>query len=204
MSTPSTRGNLVVYGAGGHGLVVADAAAQAGFAIVSFVDDSIETGLTVGAWPVLADRPDEPCIVAVGDNAARLAIVERLVESGASLSCVVHPAAVVSPLAEIGDGAYIGPGAVVNAEAMVGLGALINSGAIVEHHVQVHRCAHVAPGAVLCGSVHVGQGAMIGAGAVVLPGLTIGERAVVGGGSVVIDHVQPGQTVVGHPARSLT
>lgn len=204
MSTSPTRGNLVVYGAGGHGLVVADAATQAGYAVVGFVDDSVEPGTSVGLWPVLVELPDEPCTVAVGDNAVRSALVDRLIEVGRTLRSVVHPAATVSPLAEIGDGAYIGPGAVVNAEAMIGLGALINSGAIVEHHVQVHRCAHVAPRAVLCGSVHVGQGAMIGAGAVVLPGLTVGERAIVGAGSVVIDHIEPGQTVVGHPARSLT
>jgi len=204
MSTNPSRGNLVVYGAGGHGLVVADAAAQAGYAIVGFVDDGIEPGTNVGPWPVLTDLPGEPCIVAVGENAVRSAIVDRLINAGTALRSVVHPAATVSPLAEIGDGVYIGPGAVVNAEAMIGLGALVNSGAIVEHHVQIHACAHVAPGAVLCGAVHVGAGAMIGAAAVVLPGLSIGERAIVGGGSVVIDHVEPGKTVVGNPARSLT
>lgn len=45
--------------------------------------------------------------------------------------------------------------------------------------------------------------ASIGAGAVILPGIHIGEGAKIGAGAIVTHDVEPGQTVVGNPARPL-
>jgi UDP-2-acetamido-3-amino-2,3-dideoxy-glucuronate N-acetyltransferase len=49
----------------------------------------------------------------------------------------------------------------------------------------------------------VERGASIGSGAVILAGVRIGERALVGAGAVVTRDVEPGETVVGTPARPL-
>ena len=203
MSETAPRGNLVIYGAGDHGLVVAEAAVLAGWAVVGFVDDQVLPGTTIGEWPVLAETLDEPTIVAVGENRTRHRIIARLVEAGVELASVIHPSAAVSLSAQVGDGAYIGPLAVVNAEAMVGLGAIVNSHATVEHHGHLHRCAHVGPNAALCGRVAVGERTLIGAGSSVLPGITIGRDATVGAGSVVRVDVADGQTVVGNPATPI-
>jgi acetyltransferase-like isoleucine patch superfamily enzyme len=53
------------------------------------------------------------------------------------------------------------------------------------------------------GNVTIGAGATIGTGANVLPGVTIGEGAFVGAGAVVTKDVEPGQTVVGSPAKPI-
>jgi len=205
MSTPNPTapGNLVIFGAGDHGRVVAEAAELAGWSVVGFLDDAVEPGTAVGRWDVLTERPDVPIIVAVGDNGDRERVLAGLVDQGATLASVVHPTAFVSPSAELGDGVFIGPMAVVHAEAMVGLGAVVNSHAIVEHHGQLHRCAHLAPNAALCGRVTVGQQSLIGAGAVVLPAVAVGSRAIVGAGAVVRADVDDGETVVGNPATPI-
>ena len=49
----------------------------------------------------------------------------------------------------------------------------------------------------------VERGASIGSGAVILGGVRIGARASVGAGAVVTRDVEPGETVVGSPARPL-
>jgi len=41
----------------------------------------------------------------------------------------------------------------------------------------------------------------IGAGAIILPGVTIGEASIVGAGAVVTKDVNPGEVVVGIPAK---
>jgi UDP-2-acetamido-3-amino-2,3-dideoxy-glucuronate N-acetyltransferase len=46
--------------------------------------------------------------------------------------------------------------------------------------------------------------ASIGSGAVILGGVRIGAGALIGAGAVVTRDVQPGETVVGNPARVLT
>jgi UDP-N-acetylbacillosamine N-acetyltransferase len=200
---PEERGALLVYGAGGHGTVVAAAAAAAGWDVRGLVDDNPSVKPS-GPWPVmhsgsLADT-SSAVIVAIGDNFQRQQLGERLVQQGRTLATVIHPAACVSPLATIGRGAFVGPGAIINPAAQVGQGAIINSGAIVEHHCQVGAYAHIAPGAALGGNVRVGALTLVGLGARVLPVVAIGQRCTIGAGAAVL---ADGQTVVGVPARAM-
>lgn len=50
---------------------------------------------------------------------------------------------------------------------------------------------------------YVEDGASIGSGAILLGGIRIGAGAMVGAGAVVTRDVEPGETVVGNPARVL-
>ena len=49
----------------------------------------------------------------------------------------------------------------------------------------------------------VEQGAAIGSGAVILGGVRIGAGATIGAGAVVTRDVEPGETVIGSPARPI-
>lgn len=192
---------LIVHGAGGHGLVVAEAAAAAGHDVLGFVDVAKPPGTPIGPWVVLDADPttaqEAQHIVAIGDNILRHTVLAELQQAGRTLATVVHPAAVVSPSASLAPGVFIGPRAVVHTEAVVGEGAIINTAAVVEHHSRIGRCAHIAPAAVLCGSVTLGPLTLIGANATVLPNLGIGERATVGAGAIILSDVADGATVVG-------
>jgi UDP-N-acetylbacillosamine N-acetyltransferase len=198
-------GFLAIYGAGGHGLVVAEAATDAGWRVLGFIDDAKPLGTRVGAWSVIdpaesAKRSVE-LIVAVGDNATRRRLTRLKADEGQRLAVVIHPAAMVSPSVNIDRGTFIGPMAVVQAEATVGEGVIINSGAIVEHHCRVGSYAHIAPRVALAGHVEVGELTLVGIGACALPGVKIGARCVVGAGAVVVADIAEGKSVVGVPAR---
>jgi sugar O-acyltransferase (sialic acid O-acetyltransferase NeuD family) len=208
-------GALLVYGAGGHGLVVADAAAAAGWRVLGYADNNPKAKAG-GPWPLLSAQalaelgePGEPgdpgvaAIVAIGDNLHRQRLAQELVQQGRTLATVIHPGARVSSLASLGRGVYVGPGAIINAGAEVGDGAIINSGAIVEHHCRIGPYAHLAPGAALGGNVRIGALTLIGLGARVLPVVGIGERCIIGAGAVVIRDVGDGHTLVGVPARPI-
>ena len=196
---------LVIYGAGGHGQVVADAARCAGLELLGFVDDA------PGAEP----PPDTPLldatnpqlktagfVVAIGDNAARQHVAGRLISEGRRLHCLVHPDATVSAAATLGPGVYVGARAVVGPGTTVGTAALINTAAVIEHDGQIQAAVHVAPGAVLGGGVHLEQGVLVGLGARVLPGLRVGAAAVLGAGAVLTRNAQAGRTYTGIPARA--
>jgi len=205
-SRPEENDALIVFGAGGHGLVVAEAAEAAGWKIHGFWDDYRAPEEKISRWsvlgaPVLEAGLGEQVIVALGDNRVRWEQVNALVASRVRLACVVHPAAAVSVSARLDAGVFVGAGAVVNAEAAVGPGGILNSGCVVEHHVALDDAVHVGPAAVLAGGVVVGARVLIGAGAVVLPRVRIGADAVVGAGAVVTTDVPAGQTVMGNPAR---
>lgn len=206
---------IIVWGAGGHGRVVADVAEASGWEIVAFVaqgapgftrrserdlplipDQDLRTVLAAGtALPHRASA----IALGVGDNAARLALAELIPE--AMLPTLVHPSAIVSPSAVLGPGTVVLPMVVVNARAAMARATILNTGCIVEHDCRVGDGAHISPGGILAGGVTVERLAWVGTGAVVIPRCTIGEGAIVGAGSTAHRDVPPGVTVVGNPAR---
>jgi sugar O-acyltransferase (sialic acid O-acetyltransferase NeuD family) len=217
VAAPAER--LLVWGAGGHGKVVADLVRALGHEVVGFVDadpDKLDRVAEPGGARVVlaeeelrrllgdgAELPDGATAVvpAMGTNRTRLAALDVLGHRVAP--GLVHPAATVSPSAELGPGTVVFAGAVVNAGARIGRGVIVNTGAVVEHDCQVGDAAHISPGAVLAGGVTIGPRGWVGAGAVVIEGRRIGSDVTVGAGAVVLRDVPDGQTVVGVPARAI-
>ncbi len=211
MTTPRNGQSIVIWGAGGHAKVVADAARASGWEVAYFLDDDAVrqgenfAGATIHGpstqlFTADADRT-RILFVAIGGNAARARCLTEAQRAGYPIASLIHPSAIVSPSAQIGCGSVIMAGAVVQADARIGEGVIINTGASVDHDCVVGDFVHLAPGARLTGEVTVGDQTLVGAGAVVIPGIRIGRRAIIGAGAVVISDVPDGQTVVGVPAR---
>jgi sugar O-acyltransferase (sialic acid O-acetyltransferase NeuD family) len=113
---------------------------------------------------------------------------------------LIHPTAVISATAEIGEGVIVNAGAVVASRVVLGRYLLINRGATIGHDARLDEFTNIGPGANLASNVHVERGAVIGIGATVLEDLTIGEYAYVAGGATVIRDVEAGKLVAGVPA----
>jgi len=202
--------SLVIWGCGGHGRVVLDAArAGARFDRIAFCDDD-ETaegrdicGAEVlrGGIEAAAARGFSRFVVAVGRNDLRRRCWERALRSGLRAETCLHPTAWVSSFAAVGTGSVVLAGAIVQTGAVVGDDVIVNTAAVIEHDVRIEDHAHVSPGAVLGGGVAVGSGSHVGAGAVILPGVRVGNGSIVGAGAVVREDVPGGVTVVGVPAR---
>lgn len=207
----TSKGGIWVYGAGGHGKVVADVARSAGWALLGFLDDAPgRAGARIWDLPVVGwdeVRRAAPAGVAfglgVGENAARERCAARLAEAGLPMPVLVHASAVVAPTARLGAGTVLMAGSVVNPDATVGPGCIVNTGAVVEHDCFLGPFAHLSPNAALGGAVSVGARTHLGLGAVALPEVRIGADVRVGAGAVVHRDVADGLTVVGVPARRL-
>jgi len=206
---------VLIVGAGGHGLVVADIllamrAAGTNLDILGYVDDDITLhgrqflGLRVRG-PIAAWRQLQPdaVIVALGDNRRRAYWQRHLAAQGVRLLVARHPSAVVARSVTIGPGTVLAAGVVVNPGTTVGAGVILNTGCTVDHHNHIEDYVHIAPGAHLAGGVTVQEGALVGVGAAVHPGVTVGAWAVVGVGAAVVRSVPAGATVAGVPARPL-
>ena len=201
---------IALIGAGGHGRVVYDAIVEAmTTSPVVVYDDRIElAGRSFLDTHVIAPVPSLASLpvrvhVAIGANAARRIIGNRMLAAGKELVAVTHPRALISSRASMGAGTFVAAGAVIGPAGRIGKGTIVNHSAVVDHDCEIGEWVHIAPNATLGGTVRVHSGAFIGAGAVVLPGIEIGQDAVVGAGAVVIRPVEAGGVVGGNPARAL-
>jgi threonine dehydrogenase-like Zn-dependent dehydrogenase len=147
------RLSILLWGAGQHGSAVAEYARAAGWIVLGFIDDDeTRRGAIVdafgarivlsahellacligeAAWPVQVDR----IIPTVGDNTTRFRQAHAL---GPFLAPpLIHPSAVISPTARIGDGSVVCPLALVNTEAELGRAVIVNSSSVIGHNARL-------------------------------------------------------------------
>lgn len=176
------RIRLLVVGAGGHGRSVAEAAELGGIhEVVGFLDDSLPSSEKVLGYPVLGPVANiashrancDQIIVAVGNNAARMALFEQLANAGFEMATVIHPSAFISARAVVGKGTVVMASAVVGTEARLGVGVILNCGAVVDHHAHVEDFAHLGVNACMAGGSVLGSGAWMQAGAALGYGVVI-------------------------------
>lgn len=202
---------FLVIGGGGHAKVVIEAIRAMQGDVVGVLDASAETRQVLGA-PVLGDDELLPSLRAqglahvalgLGGNALRERIGKRVKQLGFLLPPIIHPSALLSPSATIGEGVVVMARAVVGVETVLRDMALVNTGAIMDHDNDLGVAAHVAPGCALAGNVRIGDRSLIGVGSAVRPGVRIGADVVVGAGSAVVLDIDDGACVAGAPAKPI-
>lgn len=205
---------VLILGAGGHAQVVADILLcarerKSDIEPLGYLDDDTELrnkqllGLPVlGVIAELAHIPHDGVIVAIGDNATRKKLFEKMQQAGENMVRAIHPSAILAPSAGIASGTVVCANAVVGVNARVGANVILNTSCTVDHGNQVDDHAHISAGVHLGGGdTVIGEGALIGIGATVMPGIHIGAWSVVGAGALVHRAVPERVVVVGVPAR---
>jgi len=201
---------LLIIGASGHGKVVADIALKSNqWETIAFLDEdeSIKSclGLEVigKASDVFTYKQEVDFFVAIGNNAKRERIQEKLTNEGLSVVALIHPSAVIGTDVEIGKGTVIMAGAVINSSTKIGNGCIINTGATVDHDNIIEDYVHVSPGVSIAGSVRIDNGTWLGIGSVVSNNISICDKCIIGAGTVVIKNITEPGTYVGVPGRKV-
>jgi sugar O-acyltransferase (sialic acid O-acetyltransferase NeuD family) len=186
--------SLVVVGAGGHGRSVAEiVAASDAWRFLGFVDDAAPRSAAGSSWPVIGTTGElaacrsvaEFAIVAIGNNAVRERLQQRLIDLGFNIASVIHRSAIIAPSARLGVGCAIMAGAVIGTEATLGDGVIVNSGAVVDHHCSVQDYAHLGTNACMAGGSALGRGAWMQAGSALGYGVQVPVGAVLNVGQNV-------------------
>lgn len=190
---------MILYGASGHAKVIIDILEMTGREIDFIVDDNAEINSLLGYEVRRNCGHYDSAIVSIGDGRIRQEIVRRL--DVRNWEKAIHPNAVVSVHATIGDGSVVMAGAVINSGANIGRHCIVNTGATVDHDVQMEDFVHVAPGVHVSGGVSIGEGTWIGVGSCIKQGVKIGKNCMIGAGSVVVKDIPDGVTAYGCPCK---
>jgi sugar O-acyltransferase (sialic acid O-acetyltransferase NeuD family) len=193
-----------IFGAGGHGRVIAELLQRNNYRVEAFIDDNPKSNINNAIPIVKSDFIEKnemrlSIIIAVGDNFARKSISKRL-KNNIFFSCF-HKTASISPSSKIDNGTVIMQNAIINTNAIIGKHVIVNTATIVEHDCVIEDFVHICPSVTLLGDVFVGEGTKICAGAIVLPGVKIGKWCVIGAGTIVLKDIPNGSIVVGNPGK---
>ncbi|MCI9361908.1 MAG: acetyltransferase [Hungatella sp.] len=203
--------SLVIVGAGGHGKVAADCAAQNRYKNIYFLDDDREVK-SCGKYPVAGtvaefrkfmdvDYSDTDFFVAIGNAAIRQKIHREIETAGGVMVTLIHPDAVISDDVRIGSGTVIMAGTVINTGAIIGAGCIVNTASSVDHDCHIGDFVHIAVGAHIAGTVGIGDRTWVGAGAIVSNNVHICGDCMIGAGAVVVSDIRISGTYVGIPAK---
>lgn len=195
---------MYLLGASGHAKVIIDSLKASGKKISGLFDDNPEVKELLGYNVFGPFDPirlgDEELIISVGVNHVRKKIVDKL-PVNIRYGNAIHPSAIISAYAALGEGTVVMQGAVIQSSVSIGKHCIINTTASVDHDCLLEDYVHISPNATLCGAVSVGEGSQVGAGAVVIPGIKIGKWSLVAAGAVVMKNVPDNVLVLGNPAR---
>ena len=204
--------NVFIFGASGQAKVAADILRLSGYHILGFIDKESGKENKLFGIPILGDdggprtthllRGGVDYFVAIGNNDIRERVTERVQNSvGKAPVNAIHPDAVVSQFAKMGEGNFINCGVKINTGAVIGNHTIINTSATVDHDCTLDDYVQLGPGVHLAGVVSVGRSAYLWTGAMLIPKIKIGPGSIIGAGAVVTDNIPARVTAVGAPAK---
>ena len=202
------KDKLIIIGASGHGKVVADIAIKMNkWQSIVFLDDDQAIKISIGLEVIgkTADaftyKDEADFFVAIGNNAVREKVQEKLIEDGLNVVSLIHPSAVIGTDVEIGIGSVVMAGVVANSSTRIGKGCIINTSSSLDHDNVIEDYVHISPGVRTAGSVEIGKRTWVGIGSVISNNVNICSGCKVGAGAVVVKDITEPGTYVGVPVR---
>ncbi len=204
--------NLIILGAGGFGREVYDLANychtdNSDFRIKGFLSDDPIDVESLGYPPVLSTiegyeiKENDLFIPAIGNVHDRKKVVEIILRKGGKFITLIHPFAVISPSARIGQGVAVKAFCVLASDVVIGDYTFLQSSTIFGHDVHIGNFCQINSFSFFAGCVKVNNLVTVNAGTKIVQGRQIGEASTIGMGSIVLKDVPTGVKVFGNPAR---
>jgi sugar O-acyltransferase (sialic acid O-acetyltransferase NeuD family) len=204
----------VIIGGGGHAACLIDALQGSGYQLLGCTDQNFPVGHHVCAGIAVIGKDDcleqlfaqgvTNAFIGVGgatSSETRRRVFDRAAAIGFRIPSIIHPRAVVSSNAHIGEGCHILAGATIGPRCTIGNNVIVNQGSILCHDSVVHDHAHLAPGSILAGNVSVGMMTVIGMGVTVMMKLRIGSNVLIHNGAHIKNDVADDLVVDVHGKR---
>lgn len=132
--------NLLILGAGSHGLDVYEIAKSLRvFKKIDFLDDDPKRTRAMGKWSMAEELVEEypVAIVAVGDEGIRREWTKKLSVYGYCTPTLIHPTAFIPEDTEIGVGTVICARVTVGPGVKIGSGCIVTSGSTIPRNTEI-------------------------------------------------------------------
>lgn len=144
--------SILILGHGDHGMTAADLCESLRiFEKIDFLDDFKNGDNIVGKCAdyraFLSDYP--LAYPGFGDNKLRMSWFSKLQEAGFIVPTLVHPTALISPSAKIGEGSIVEARATVNSGAIIGKGCIISTNTTVDVAAEMGDFVYTDPGIII-------------------------------------------------------
>ncbi|MBY0316681.1 MAG: hypothetical protein K2Q26_14245 [Bdellovibrionales bacterium] len=189
---------LIIIGAGGFGREVFQ------WATDQYSAEAIKGFLSPNASDLDGFRIDKPIlgtedtyefqsedrfILAVGSPKIRKNISDKILSRGGKFINLIHPTAVVSQLATIGEGVIICPFALVSPNANIEDFSVLNFYCSVAHDATLGKYSVMSPYSTLNGNSQTFEGVFLGTGVSLAPRVEIGAWSKISAGLAVVSSV---------------
>ena len=145
-------------------------------------------------------KEDEEFALAFGSPSLKRKIVEIMKNKGAKFATIIHPTAMLSEFAKVGEGLIMFPYSKISCNTTIGDFVTLLATPI-GHDTLVGDYTVISGGCNIVRNVRIGKDVFLAAGVCIAQDIQIGDGAYLGLGSVVLKDVPDGSTVFGNPAR---
>lgn len=203
--------DIIIIGAGGHGIEMALLARRCGRKVRGFLDNTHDKqGKIISQVPVLGSIEtrntyvDCDFLIAIGSPRRR----ERVIRDFFSgyeyqFATLIDPTVIIGENVIIEDGSMICAGSVLTINITIGKHSIVNINSTLSHGVQLGSFVTIAPNVAIAGDVKIDDLVEIGLNASLKEKLVVARGAFVGMGAVLVKSVEENHVMVGNPAKFL-
>ena len=139
--------------------------------------------------------------ISFGNMKYRKKVWELFKNSGWNSVNIIHPNAVISKNAKLGEGILIECGCLITPNPIIGDNVVVNTGSQVNHDNIIENHVYIASGVVLSGGVKIGENTLLDDGVIVTLGREVGKNSLIGAGAVITKNLEDNIVAYGNPAK---
>lgn len=201
--------NIIIIGCGAHAAELVDYIEYANqlenknkLTILGLIDDSV---LNYESYSYQYDylgsikehiiNPNVFYLMGIAGMVARANILKRFKNENAKFISYIHPTALVSKSAVIGEGTVISHNVSIGPKAIIGNFNVINSRCTIGHDTSLGENNFLSPQIVTGGGVQMGNHNFLGTNSCVIPRMKLGNHNKIMAGMTIVNHVGDEETI---------
>ena len=200
---------VILIGAGGHAAELVDyidyinnSSGQLKFEVIGLIDDNKEnynhydySYKYLGTIQKHIINENIHYLMAIADASIKKMIVEKFKLKGANFIGLIHPTALISSSAIIGEGVVISHNVSIGPKVVLGDFNVLNSRCTIGHDSIVGNYNFISPQVAFGGYVKIGDENLFGTNSCTIPGVKVGNNNKITAGMVVNKPIKDNETI---------